>query len=112
MRRVMTKKNAEDLIREIPDIATLDIQDDKLREEKYKECLRSCESREMIRIIKTIYIRKKERFAKGKKVTATDERYLKQAEENLYSELSMLLGIPKNEMEDYITARLDKVQKV
>lgn len=112
MRRVMTKKDAEDLIREIPDIATLDIQDDKLREEKYKECLRSCESREMIRIIKTIYIRKKERFAKGKKVTATDERYLKQAEENLYSELSMLLGIPKNEMEDYITARLDKVQKV
>lgn len=111
MRRVMTQKDAEDLINEIPDIETLDIADDKLREEKYKECLRSCESREMIRIIKTIYLRKKERFAKGKKVTATDERYLKQAEENLYSELSMLLGVPKNKMESYITARINRTPK-
>lgn len=111
MRRVMTKADAEDLIAEIPDIETLDIADDKLREEKYKACLRSCESREMIRIIKTIYIRKKERFAKGKKVTATDERYLKMAEENLYSELSMLLGVPKNKMESYITSKINKKQK-
>ena len=111
MRRVMTRTDAENLINEIPDIETLNIKDDKLREEKYKECLRSCESREMIRIIKTIYLRKKERFAKGKKVTATDERYLKQAEENLYSELSMLLGVPKNKMESYITARLTRAQK-
>lgn len=112
MRRVMTQKDAEALINEIPEIETLDISDDKLREERYKECLRTCESREMIRIIKTIYLRKKDRFAKGKKVTATDERYLKQAEENLYSELSMLLGVPKNDMEQYITERLDRVRKV
>ena len=65
----------------------------------------------MIRIIKTIYLRKQDRFAKGKKVTATDERYLRQAEENLYSELSILLGVPKNDMEEYITVRLDRKQK-
>ena len=110
MRRVMTREDAEELIEEIPKITTLDVADDKLREEKYKECLKSCESREMIRIIKTIYLRKKERFAKGKKVTATDERYLKQAEESLYSELSMLLGVPKKEMESYITAKIRKKQ--
>lgn len=108
MRKVMTKTDAESLITEIPKIETLDIADDKLREEKYKECLRSCESREMIRIIKTIYLRKKERFAKGKKVTATDERYLKQAEEKLYSELSMLLGVPQDRMETYIAAKIKK----
>lgn len=111
MRKVMTKQDAEELINEIPEIETLDITDEKLREEKYKECLKSCDSREMIRIIKTIYLRKQDRFAKGKKVTATDERYLRQAEENLYSELSILLGVPKNDMEEYITVRLDRKQK-
>lgn len=109
MRRLMTQKEAEDLISEIPEIETLDISDDKLREEKYKECLRTCESLEMIRIIKTIYLRRKDCFAQGKKITATDERYLKQAEENLYSELSMLLGVPKSDMEEYIAARLNNV---
>ena len=78
---------------------------------KYKECIRSCECRELIRIIKTIYIRKKERLSQGKKVTAVDERYLRLAEENLYSELSLLLGIPKNRMEHYITVRMKRKQK-
>lgn len=108
LRKVMSKEEAEHLIDEIPEIEVLGIADDKQREEKYKECIKSCECREMIRIIKTIYLRKKERVSQGKKVTATDERYLKLAEENLYSELSMLLDVPKNKMEHYITARIKK----
>ncbi len=111
MRRMMSKEEAENLIEEIPDIEVLGVADDKLREEKYKECIRSCECRELIRIIKTIYIRKKERLSQGKKVTAVDERYLRLAEENLYSELSLLLGIPKNRMEHYITVRMKRKQK-
>ena len=110
MRSVMTRTEAEELIECIPEIEVLDIKEDKLREEKYKECIKSCECKEMIRIIKTIYQRKRARVAQGKKVTATDERYLKMAEENLYSELSMLLGVPKNKMESYITERMKRKQ--
>ena len=102
----MSREEAEELLDAIPGIETLDIDNDKLREEKYKECIKTCECKEMIRIIKTIYLRKKDRISKGKKVTATDERYLKMAEESLYSELSMLLGVPKGKMESYITARI------
>ncbi|MBQ0001474.1 MAG: CarD family transcriptional regulator [Clostridiales bacterium] len=106
IRRMMTRDEAEQLIREIPEIEALSISNDKLREEKYKECIKSCESREMVRIIKTIYFRKLERSSRGKKVTATDERYLKIAEDNLYSELSMLLDVPKNQMESYLNERV------
>lgn len=112
MRSVMSKVEAEELIECIPDIEALDVADDKQREEQYRECIKSCECKEMIRIIKTIYLRKKEREAQGKKVTATDEKYLKMAEENLYSELAMLLGVPKNRMENYITVRLKRKQEV
>lgn len=108
IRRMMTKEEAEQLIRDIPEIEQLSIQNDKLREEKYKECIKSCESREMVRVIKTIYFRKQERISRGKKVTATDERYLKMAEENLYSELSMLLDVPKNQMGSYINERVKR----
>ena len=40
------------------------------------------------------------------KTTATDERYLKLAEDHLYSEFSMLLDIPKEHMADYIEQRV------
>lgn len=108
IRRMMTKDEAEQLIQEIPEIEVLTIQNDKLREEKYKECIKSCECREMVRIIKTIYFRKQERISRGKKVTATDERYLKIAEDSLYSELSMLLEVPKKEMGSYINERVQR----
>lgn len=108
LRPIMTREEAEDLIGEIPDIEVLGIADDKQREERYKQCIKSCECREMVRIIKTVYLRNKDRVSKGKKSTATDEKYLKMAEDNLYSELSMLLDIPRKDMVRYLTSRIKK----
>lgn len=106
MRAVLTKEEANELINGIPTIEELWVSNDKLREEKYKETMRSCECRDWIKIIKTLYLRKQERIAQGKKTTAMDEKYLRMAEENLYSELSLALEIPKEEMEEYITKRM------
>ena len=39
---------------------------------------------EWIRIIKTLHMRNKERVQQGKKITYVDDRYLKEAKENLY----------------------------
>ena len=39
-----------------------------------------------------------------------DERYLKLAEENLYSELSIPLGIPKERMAEYIASRIESAE--
>ena len=38
-----------------------------------------------------------------------DEKYLRMAEDNLYSELSVALGVPKEQMEEHIANRM--VQK-
>ena len=40
------------------------------------------------------------------KATTVDERYFKAAEEHLYAELSIALGVPKDEVKDYIQTRL------
>ena len=106
IRRILSKKEAEQLICDIPHIEALWVENDKQREQVYRESARKCDCREWIRIIKTLYLRKQDRIAHGKKVTATDERYLHRAEESLYSELSIPLGVEKERMADYITERV------
>ena len=110
MRRILTHEEATSLIDGIPEIEELWITSEKLRENKYKECMRSGDCREWVRIIKTLYLRRQERSAQGKKVTATDEKYLHMAEDYLYSELEIPLKIPKSQMEQYILERIRQKQ--
>ena len=77
-----------------------------MREEEYKECLKSCECKEWIKIIKTAYLRKQRRQAEGKKLTVLDMKYWKQAEDNLYSEFSVLFNIPKDKVKAYIAEQI------
>lgn len=107
MRPILTEDEAMELIDRIPDIEQLWISDEKQREANYKQAIHTCDCRELIRIIKTMYSRKQERLAKGMKSTVVDDRYLKEAEENLYSELSIAIGREKAEMEEFISKQLE-----
>ena len=106
IRAILTREEASSLIKDIPEIEEFSTNDDKQREEKYKETIRNCESRDLVKVIKTLYIRRQERVAQGKKTTAMDEKYLKIAEDNLYSELSIALNIPKEQMGKYILEKM------
>ena len=105
-RKVISREEADQLIEDMPKIEQLWVPDDKQREETYKEALRTCDYHAWVSIVKTLYQRKKERLAQGKKATAVDERYMKAAENGLYGELSLTLGVPREKMEDYIRERL------
>lgn len=108
MRKVISKEEANQLIEELPQIELLWVPDDKQREARYKEALGTCDYRAWVSIVKTLYLRKQERVAQGKKVTSLDERYMRTAENELYSELALTLGIPKAQMESYIKEQLAK----
>ena len=106
MRRVITKEDARQLIREMPQIELLLVPDDKQREAANKEALKSGDYRSWVSVVKTLHVRQRERLAQGKKVTALDERYMRAAENELYNELSLTLEVPKDEMEAYIREQL------
>ena len=53
MRAVLTREEADALIDDIPGIEELWVGNDKLREEMYKETMKSCSCRDWIKIIKT-----------------------------------------------------------
>lgn len=107
IRRIISKEDCENLLNDIPNIKELAVENEKLREKAYKECIRSCQCRQLISLIKTIYSRKEERLNQGKKLSATDEKYFKLAQNNLQTELAISLKVSIEDMEDYI---LNKVQ--
>ena len=106
IRPVATKEEALSYIDHILDIEMLWVPDEKRRENIYKELVRKCDPAEWIKIIKTLYLRKKTRIEAGKKVTSSDEKYLHIAEENLYGEFAISLDMTKDETEKFVISRV------
>lgn len=102
LRPIISKSQADQLLDEMEEIDLLDVDNDKKREEVYKEAYKTYECREWVKIIKTSYLRKQKRLQEGKHATSSDEKYLHLAEESLYGELAIPLRIPKGEVEDFI----------
>lgn len=111
MRKVITKEEAEQLIEKIPTIQPIEISNEKFLEETYKKCIRSNECIEWIRLIKCIYDRKQHRISEGKKMTATDERYMHMAEDALYLELGTALNMDKEQVLEHIIIVIEKDNK-
>lgn len=106
MRPIITKEDAMKLIDDIKSINSLWVSDEKNREFAYKEAVKKSDCRELIRIIKTIYIRKQSRLIDGKKVSSLDTKYYKLAEENFYGELSVSLGMGIDAVREIVLTRL------
>lgn len=102
LRKAMDKDEAIALIHDIPNIRSTWISSDKLREQEYKNAMRSNNPVALVSIIKNLYLRNRERLAHGKKVTAVDDRYFKMAENALYSEIAHALEKNKDDMRQLI----------
>lgn len=109
MRKVLTREEAEKVIQRIPNVEPIEVSNEKLLEGIYKKCIHSNECIEWIRLIKYIYDRKQLRLSEGKKITATDEKYMHMAEDALYLELGTALDIPKGQVLEYIIKASEKI---
>jgi len=112
MRRVISNDEALELMEQIPKIPLLWIENDKQREDVYKEALRFHDCTHWIKIIKTLYVRKQERMSQGKKLTFTDEKYLNIAKNCLLGELAIALEMEKDKVEDLVNERLEQMNLV
>lgn len=102
IRKVITESEAWELIKKIPNIKASDIKDDKQREQKYKDVIKSNDLNELIAIIKNMYNRNQSRISVGKKNTSVDEHFFRVAEDNLYSELAFAIGNNKEDTKNII----------
>ena len=109
IRDVISKEEAEKLIKKIPKIETLENLDDKYIEKTYKELLYNGDLEDLIKIIKTTYIRNDNRIKSNKKISDKDKTYFEKAEEYLYNELSISLNMSFGETKEYIINEVTKL---
>ena len=108
IRKIMTKEAALEFISRIPEMKEIWVDNEKLREQRYKEAVKSCKPEALIGLIKITYLRNKEKVAQGKKTTVVDERYFKLAENNLYAELGCALHKDKSEVYQLIVDSINR----
>lgn len=102
IKKIMTKEEAEALIKKIPKTEVLDL-NDKYIEQKYKELFKTGDKLDLIKIIKTSYMRNYIRINNKKKASEKDNIYFKKAENLLYYELSYSLSMSYDEVKEYIS---------
>ena len=109
MRPVISKEEAEMLLEKIPEIREdiCDTRNQKVLEDHYKASFQSHECEDLVQLIKTVYLKKQNLEKSGKKTGKTDQQYMKRAQSLLHEELSIALGIPLEEVEDYITRAVE-----
>lgn len=111
IRSVMSGEEAEAVLDRAGQLETLWVKDEKEREKSYRNALLSGSSTEWSRIVKTLYLRKRERQKSGKRMTCIDERYLHIAESILFGEMSLPLCLTVKEVEERYFRKVDTADR-
>ena len=113
MHRILSAEEIYDLIRDMPDTDTIWTDNEEVRREKYKEILKGGNRRDLIRMIKTLYTRQQALLQNGKKkLRATDERFLKEAERVLHEEFAHVLNIQRDQVLPFILEQISVESKM
>lgn len=108
MRPVLTKEEVIELIESMPELDTMWINNDRDRQKEFKDIILFGDSRDLIKLIRSIYFHKKQQVKMGKKLHIADERVFKNAEKILYEEIGYVFGIDPSEALDLILKRIPK----
>lgn len=111
MRRIMSAEEIYALIRTMPDEEIEWIENENMRKQRYKEILADGDRKELVRMIKAIYLHEQERKKIGKKLHLSDEKFLKDAEKLLYEEFAHVLNIKKDEVLPFIMEQISVTEK-
>ena len=99
MRPLISREEAVKLIEGIPQYDDMMLHERQDQEQEYKKILQEYDCTVYLRFIKALYLKSESREAKGKRITAIDERYLTLAKRILLSELSVVLDLTVDDVD-------------
>lgn len=107
IRPLLDRSSLEDLLHS--ESVKLDawIADEGKRKQNYKELICSGDRAALLRMVRTLHLQRKTQLAMSRKFHLCDENFLRDAERLLYSEFSIVLGIPTSEVATYIHEQLE-----
>ena len=107
-RPAISKSEAERLVDTIPSIEARAYYSQRVQElaEHYKTYVSTHDCGDLIELTMSLYAKKQHVGEEKGKFGAVDQRFMKQAEDLLFDELSVALGIPREEVPGYIASRV------
>lgn len=83
------------------------ITEENLRKDRYRKLITRADCAELIGMIRSLHRHKQKQLEAGKKFHICDENFLKDAQRLIASEVSQILGIEPDQVEQYIRSRLE-----
>ena len=106
---IMSKEDIDSLIRSMPDIDAQWIGNDIERAQSFRSIIKSGDRKEIMKMVRMLYLHRKDQLEHGRKFHASDEHFLKEAEHILFDEFAVVLGIEPEQVVDHITKTLDSM---
>lgn len=107
LKKVITKEEIDRLLLEIPEINTIDLGEKQI-EQEYKKLMKSGTHEDLVKIIKTSYLRNQIRILNNKRISEIDDEYFRRAEKYLYEEIGIVLNLSFENTKEYIINKLKK----
>ena len=98
MRKILSAEEANQLIASLPMEPMEWIPNDRERQAVYKNIILCGKPEEVFSMVSTLYHKQKAQLAIGKKLHASDERFLREAERMLFNEIGYALNIKPQEV--------------
>ncbi len=108
MRPIMSEQEVLDLIDSMPEIESEIYKASSIQQlaRFYQAAIDSHECRELVKLTKSIYLKKVAADKQNKQLGQIDIRYMTHAEDLLFGEIAAVLGIPRDKVVEYIDNRL------
>lgn len=106
MKPLLTAEEINELIENMQDDDTQWILNDNERAGIFKDAIKGGDREKLVKMVRVLYLHRKTQLEKGRKLHASDEHYLKDAEKLLFDEFALVLGIDPDEVVGFIDKKL------
>lgn len=108
MKPILTKAQLDTLLSSLEVSEDAWISDENQRKQRYRELITSGDRAALVSMVKALHIHKDAQLAQGRRLHLCDENFLRDAENLLGGEFSLVLGIAPNEVGAYIQNTIRK----
>lgn len=108
MRRILSKEEIQTILQNLNDEEIEWIEDANERKLAFQSILTAGDRTQIVRLIRTLYLRRQQLRERGKHLRTADEQLLRDAEKILNDEFALVLNISQHEVPEYIRTQIEK----
>lgn len=108
MHAILTREEFDELLCTQKDREDAWIGDENQRKQHYRELIAQNDRGELLSMVSALYKHKRQQQKSGRKFHISDENFLRDATKLLSAEFSLVLGISRTEVADYMRQQLEK----